>query len=196
MVNHKHGAALAPLQHEKALQLGPAVGIARLEAGQTREIVQHHQLGVAPGPLQAALALVVAEVGQRLVAEIGDQEVERGRRRAEEAQAIADVDRGHLAVDVEHLVRAAGLPAQKASARGGGPGDAQRHERLAEPARPVEQGERVAGEDGVEQGLALGQRRHHQLGGRHQRRQLDVAILVEQASAEGIQSYAFPWLAK
>jgi hypothetical protein len=42
-------------------------------------------------------------------------------------------------------------------------GDAERHEVFAEPARAVEQGKRVAGEDRIEQRLPLQQRGAEQM---------------------------------
>src|SRR5260370_23224871 len=47
-------------------------------------------------------------------------------------------------------MRPGGAPAEEAAARGRGPGDAERQEALAKAARPVEQGEAVARQDGLE----------------------------------------------
>ncbi len=179
-MDQQHRPARAALHHQEALQLVPAIGIAGLEAGEAREIVEHHQFGVVPHFLQASLALVVAEVGQRVLAEVGHHEFERRRRRAEEFQARLQVDGRHLAVDIEHAVRPAGVPVEEARARGDGPGDAHRQEGLALPARAVEQGEAVVGQDRVEQRLALGEVRPDQLFGRELGRHLDGAIAVEE----------------
>jgi hypothetical protein len=153
-----------PLHHQEAVQLVPAVRIAAAQAGQAREVVEHHQFGIAPSRHQPVLAFVVGQVEQRSAVQIGQQELEAGRRRAEAHQPLLHLDRRHLAVEIGHAVRPLSPPAEEALTRRRGAGDAQRHEGLAQAARAVQQGKALGREDRIEDRRARRQRRHGQFG--------------------------------
>jgi hypothetical protein len=60
--------------------------------------------GGGEGLGERRLAFLGGGVGQAVLAGVGHDEFQARRQRAERGQAVAQVDRGHLAVDVHHAM--------------------------------------------------------------------------------------------
>jgi hypothetical protein len=70
--------------------------------------VENHQVERprVEGLRDRRLARLGGDVGQAVLAQIGHDECQARRDRAERLQSVAQVDRGHLAVETGHAARA------------------------------------------------------------------------------------------
>ena len=185
VVNQQHRDAGAAQVHQQILDVAPAIGAVVPRADEAGEIVEHQQLGLlAPALDEMNLSLGGAEIGDAFLVEIGQQEGERGWHGAEQTQPLLHIDRRHFAIDVADAMRSRRPPVQELAAARHRPGDAHRHEGLAQPARSIEQGKALGREERVEDRLARRQVGRHQFrrgeAGRH-RLQLAGRVLGHDA---------------